>query len=108
MSWTTLCELDELKEDEGKYVEIGGFRLAVFRQGDVAYALDSRCPHVGANLADGAVRDGCVTCPRHNWVFHLNSGQLWDTPGVMVDTYKTRVLKREGVGAMVQADLPMV
>ena len=31
MSWTSLCELNELKPGEGKYVEIDGFQLAVFQ-----------------------------------------------------------------------------
>ena len=30
MPWTTLCELEELTEGRGKYVEIGGFQLGVF------------------------------------------------------------------------------
>ena len=28
MPWTSLCDLDELTENEGKFVEIDGFKLA--------------------------------------------------------------------------------
>ena len=34
MAWTSLCDLDELNEGAGKYVEIGGFQLAVFLDGE--------------------------------------------------------------------------
>lgn len=33
-----------------------------------------RCPHEGADLAAGYLRDGCVVCPWHNLPFSLESG----------------------------------
>ncbi len=59
MPWTSLCDLDELKPDEGKYVEIDGFQLAVFLSDGKVSAMDNRCPHAGGNLAGGHVADGC-------------------------------------------------
>ena len=108
MSWTSLCDLDELKENRGKYVEIGGFHLAVFlRAGDV-YVMDNTCPHAGAPMAAGHVDDsGCAVCPRHNWAFRLADGQLRDMPGVTITTYKTRRLERQGKPTIIQADLPI-
>lgn len=45
-------------------------RVALFRDATGrARALDARCPHRGANLADGVVRDGCLACPYHGWRF---------------------------------------
>ena len=105
--WTSLCELTDLRQDVGKYVEIGGFQLAVFLHGGQVYALDNRCPHAGANLAGGTITEGCVVCPRHSWTFRLSDGQLRDTPGVSVVTYPTRQLEREDKSTLVQADLPM-
>jgi len=107
MSWTSLCELDELEEDQGKYVEIGGFHLAVFLHQGAVYVIDNYCPHAGGNLAGGYVdEDGCAVCPWHAWAFRLNNGQLRDSPGVAVSTYKTRLVRRpEGKPTLVQADL---
>jgi len=107
MAWISLCELDELTQDKGKFVEIDGHQLAVFRQGDKVFALDNTCPHAGGPLADGWVEDNCCVCPWHNWSFHLDSGQLKDAPGVKIHTYPTRLLEREGSPKLVQADLPM-
>ena len=108
MAWTSLCERDELEEGKGKYVEIGGFQLAVFLDGGSVHVIDNTCPHAGGNLAAGFVEDGCAVCPWHYWAFRLSNGQLRDAPGVTVTRYNTRVVERgEGKPAMVQADLPM-
>jgi nitrite reductase (NADH) small subunit len=105
MTWTTLCTFDELTENQGKYVEIDGFHLAVFLSGERVAVLDSTCPHAGANLADGFIQDGCAVCPRHYWAFRLDNGQIRDAPGVAVRTYAVRVHQFAGK-QFVQADLP--
>ncbi len=107
MAWTSLCEFEELTEGRGKYVEIDGFQLAVFLHENRAYVIDNHCPHAGGNLAGGYVENGCAVCPWHHWAFRLESGQLRDSPGVMITTYKTRMLNREGKPPLVQVDLPI-
>ena len=71
MSWTSLCEISELREGKGHYVEIDGFQLAVFLYGESVYVMDNYCPHAGGNLAAGFVQDGCAVCPWHYWPFRL-------------------------------------
>jgi cholesterol 7-dehydrogenase len=45
-----------------------GNDLVLFRdRGGVARAIEAYCPHMGANLADGKVVDGCIECPFHQW-----------------------------------------
>jgi len=108
MAWTSLCELAELEEGKGKYVQIDGFQLAVFLERGQVYVIDNTCPHAGGNLAAGFVEDGCAVCPRHFWAFHLNTGQLRDAPGVAVTRYNTRTVEPGGgKPTLVQADLPM-
>ena len=107
MGWTSLCDIDELEEGRGKYVEIGGFQLAVFLHLGRPYVIDNACPHAGGNLSGGEIEDGCVLCPWHYWAFRLDNGQLRDMPGVAIDTYPTRLYEREGKPSLVQADLPI-
>jgi len=107
MSWTSLCDLTELEEGKGKYVEIGGFQLAVFLDRGDVFVIDNTCPHAGGNLAAGFVEDGCAVCPWHYWAFQLKNGQLRESPGVAVTTYKTRTIHPEGKPPLVQADLPV-
>ncbi|MGA2233332.1 MAG: Rieske 2Fe-2S domain-containing protein [Tepidisphaeraceae bacterium] len=107
MAWISLCDLSELTEDQGKYVEIDGYQLAVFRHGPNVYALDNNCPHAGGPLAEGTIEDNCCVCPWHSWSFHLENGQLRDAPGVVISTYKTRLLERPDLPTLVQAELPV-
>jgi nitrite reductase (NADH) small subunit len=108
MAWTSLCDLGELEEGKGKYVEVGGFQLAVFLDKGSVHVIDNTCPHAGGNLAAGHVEDGCAVCPWHHWAFRLTNGQLRDAPGVRVTAYKTRTISPgDGRPALVQADLPM-
>lgn len=62
---------------------VAGNDVVVFRdRSGRACAVDAYCPHMGANLADGTMRDGCLECPFHRWridgqgrVAHIPSGQ---------------------------------
>jgi nitrite reductase/ring-hydroxylating ferredoxin subunit len=103
--WISLCELYELQESQGKYVEIEGFQLAVFLSDGQVYVMDNYCPHAGGNLAGGWVEDGCAVCPWHYWSFRVDTGELRDSPGVKVKTYPTRLHDHQGK-QLVQADLP--
>ena len=50
--------------------------IAVFRTAeDTAFALEDRCPHKGGPLSQGIVHGSSVTCPLHNWVISLESGE---------------------------------
>ena len=107
MSWTSLCQLDELSQRSGKYVEIGGFQLAVFLVNGQIHVLDNTCPHAGGNLFEGEIEDECVICPWHQWTFRLEDGKLCGAETVGVSCYPTRLLRREGHPTLVQADLPV-
>ena len=107
MAWTSLCELSELKEGEGKYCEEGGYRLAVFLHNGAPYVIDNECPHAGGDMSGGWVDDaGCAVCPWHAWSFELCSGKLKGSQAVGVSTYPVRTLDHEGK-TLVQAELKM-
>lgn len=71
--WHPVLTSEEL-DDAPKKVRLMGIDVAVFRTekrplrggGSVGAVLD-RCPHRGASLSNGAVRDRCVVCPYHGW-----------------------------------------
>jgi len=107
MAWTSLCDLSELEEGRGKYVEIGGFQLGVFLSRGTVYVTDNNCPHAGGNLAGGPIEGDFILCPRHRWPFHLATGELRDMPGCAIAVYKTRLVEPTGRPKIVQADLPI-
>jgi nitrite reductase/ring-hydroxylating ferredoxin subunit len=58
----------------GRAIEVAGRRIALFRTDAGWFALEDRCPHLGAPLSAGCVRDGHVVCGWHGWRFDLATG----------------------------------
>lgn len=110
MAWTTLCDLTDLIEGEGHYVDIDGRELAVFLYHGRPWVMENTCPHAGGSLASGFVEEmggvACAVCPVHGWPFRLDNGQYYDMPGFDVRTFPARVQPQDG-RQLVQADLPM-
>ena len=67
--WTPVMLARKVKQQPVP-VTLAGERLVLFRgaDGQVA-ALFDQCPHRGAALSLGNVRDGCLQCPFHGWRF---------------------------------------
>lgn len=109
MAWTTLCDLAELIEGRGHYVDIDGRELAVFLHKGRPHVMANTCPHAGGSLASGHVEEmagaPCAVCPLHGWAFRLEDGEYYDLPGFEVKVYRARV-ERFDERRLVQADLP--
>jgi nitrite reductase (NADH) small subunit len=74
--WHRVCGLDEIPARGARRVEIDGRPIAVFRTSDDrVFALLDRCPHRGGPLSQGIVHGHCVTCPLHDWVIELATGE---------------------------------
>ena len=66
--------------------------IAVFRTAsDKIFAIDDKCPHKGGPLSNGIQHGDSITCPLHNWVFDLNSGEAQGMDDGRVNTYKVKV-----------------
>lgn len=66
-------------------VPLRGSRVVTTDQGDIAifkaaderiFALWDKCPHKGGPLSQGIVHGHSVTCPLHNWVVGLETGEV--------------------------------
>jgi len=74
--WIEIGTLDDIPRLGSRVVRTGSGDIAVFRTGDdEVFALDDRCPHKGGPLSQGIVHNKRVTCPLHNFVIELASGQ---------------------------------
>jgi len=74
-----LVELDgitELTDGAMKVITIKGHEILVARVGDIFYAADNRCPHMGGKLSQGNLEGTIVTCPRHGSQFDLSDGHV--------------------------------
>ena len=83
--------IHDIEDGRGRVVEVGGREIALFRKGERVYALDNVCPHRGAALAFGDVREDTVFCPLHAWPFQLETGECPEFPDVCVQAFDVRV-----------------
>lgn len=102
--WHTVCSLKELRDGEGRSVQVEGVEIGVYRCGDALFAVEDICTHAHAYLHEGSVdRRRCtVECPLHGAEFDLRSGASLSPPAEEpLGTFPVRV-----VGDEVQVDVP--
>jgi nitrite reductase (NADH) small subunit len=74
--WIDIGKLEDIPLRGARVVKTAKGCVAVFRTAEnEAFALDDRCPHKGGPLSQGIVHGRSVTCPLHNWVIDLASGE---------------------------------
>ena len=90
--WLDIAALDDVPRRGGRILRLPQGCVAVFRTvDDQVFALEDRCPHKQGPLSQGIVHGAFVTCPLHNWVFDLNSGEAQGADEGKIDTYAIRV-----------------
>ena len=83
--------VDTMAEGEGRVVQAGVKKVALFRLGDAYHAVQNFCPHAGGHLGTGSVRDECVRCPRHAWRFEIKTGKCLTDPRYELRRYETKI-----------------
>ena len=74
--WQDVGMIDDIPRLGARVVVTAAGNIAVFRTADDAiFALDDRCPHKAGPLSQGIVHGARVTCPLHNWVIELATGE---------------------------------
>lgn len=74
--WVDIGALDDIPRRGARQVKTADGDIAVFRTADDrVFALADRCPHRGGPLSQGIVQGHAVTCPLHNWVISLETGE---------------------------------
>ena len=90
--WTTIGNVDDIPVAGSRVVISPGCRIAVFRTEDnQVFALEDRCPHRKGPISQGIVHGNKVTCPLHNLVIDLDSGNTQEAGIVPVCTISARV-----------------
>jgi nitrite reductase (NADH) small subunit len=92
MSWIDIGHIDDIPLRGARVVKTQAGCVAVFRTGErEVFATSNTCPHKQGPLAEGIVHGQKVTCPLHNWVFDLNTGQAQGADEGSIATYPIRV-----------------
>ncbi len=90
-----VAHTSEIPNGEGRSYEVGDRIVAIFNVDDHFYAIDDMCPHMGASLSAGELKDCVVTCPLHAWRFDVRDGTWRDNPRVATDHFALEVRNSE-------------
>jgi nitrite reductase (NADH) small subunit len=75
-NWIKVGQLSDIPSLGSRVVETAEGPVAVFRTADDhLFALQDSCPHKQGPLSEGIVHGHQVTCPLHNWVIELATGE---------------------------------
>lgn len=103
--WLDVGHSDDVPMRGSRVIATPSGDIAVFKAADGAlFALRDRCPHKGGPLSQGIVHDRGVTCPLHNWVISLETGEA---QGADTGCTPTVALKIDDGRILISADALM-
>ena len=77
--WIEIGNVDDVPLRGSRVVTTDHGDIAIFKAADERiFALWDKCPHKGGPLSQGIVHGHSVTCPLHNWVVGLETGEVKD------------------------------
>jgi nitrite reductase (NADH) small subunit len=75
-AWIDIGAASEIPKRGARVVRTPFGPIALFLTADGSFfAIEDRCPHRGGPLSQGIVHGNAVTCPLHNWVISLETGE---------------------------------
>ncbi len=90
-AWHRVAKIQDLQEGQGVLCTLEGRGIALFKSGGQFFAMDNQCPHRGASLSEGEVKEGVLTCPWHAWQFEVKNGCLLENPEVKLQCFPVKV-----------------
>jgi nitrite reductase (NADH) small subunit len=92
MTWFDIGTIDDVPRRGARCVVTPQGRIGVFRTADDRiFAIEDHCPHRGGPLSQGIVHGAAVTCPLHNWVISLETGEALGADQGAVKTIPVRI-----------------
>jgi 3-phenylpropionate/trans-cinnamate dioxygenase ferredoxin component len=87
-----VAKTDEIVPGQGKMIEVGGKKIALFNVEGSVHAMDDTCTHRGGPLSEGILDGKQVTCPWHGAIYDVTTGEVLGPPAPKgVARYNVRV-----------------
>jgi nitrite reductase/ring-hydroxylating ferredoxin subunit len=87
-----VAKTDEIVSGQGKMIEVGGKKIALFNVEGSFHAIDDTCTHRGGPLSEGVLEGKQVTCPWHGATYDVTTGEVLGPPATQgVARYNVRV-----------------
>ncbi|MDX2226239.1 MAG: Rieske 2Fe-2S domain-containing protein [Verrucomicrobiae bacterium] len=72
-------------------VVVDGTDVGLFNVDGTICAMENTCPHQGAPLTQGSMKEGVVMCPWHMWRFDVKTGKSLTAPGADMTVYEVKI-----------------
>jgi nitrite reductase/ring-hydroxylating ferredoxin subunit/alkylhydroperoxidase/carboxymuconolactone decarboxylase family protein YurZ len=90
--WHDLTAVDEISDSGVTYIEdCDGRSVFVYRAGEDYRVYDSRCPHQVTNIPHLALSGTRLTCPKHQWVFDVSTGDCVEKGNRPLNQFENRI-----------------
>lgn len=100
-SYVKAAAVGDVDLGQGKLVEIGDKKIALFNVDGAYYAIDDTCTHRGGPLSEGELQGAEVTCPWHGAIYNVTTSAVIGGPAPQnVAAYKVHV-----VGADIEVEV---
>jgi len=94
MAWHKISRIIESGPDEMiTTIKVEGRRVCIFRNENMIYAVQNRCPHAGGFLCDGWITEGKIVCPNHQYKYDIKTGRGQYPQGDFIFTFPVKVEK---------------
>ena len=92
MAWLEVTKVENIPTMGSRKIIYKDLEIALFKTRDEnIYAVNNTCPHKQGKLSEGIVHDEMITCPMHNWVIDLASGEATGGDCGCTEVYFTKV-----------------
>ncbi|MFP4187562.1 MAG: Rieske (2Fe-2S) protein [Acholeplasmataceae bacterium] len=83
-------ELESLKERIKHRVVFDRTAILLVYKDDRVYAINDRCPHMGASLLKGEIENNTIVCPKHKARIDFTSGKVIDPAKLLFFKFPTK------------------
>ena len=89
-SWHTVTAVSEIPLNEAIRLKVDEREVFVFRGDHEIKVFDSRCPHQVTNIPHLSLQGNRLTCPKHQWVFDIQSGECVEKGRLPLRSFECR------------------
>jgi len=90
--WIEGCLIEEIPNGRVLEKKIKDRSVLLYREGETVSCVDNVCAHLGMPLEMGAINNGIIKCPYHDFEYMLETGECMTVPEVQLKVHAVRVV----------------
>ncbi len=101
LEWIKVAENIPVKEAFIRKIKVGNQNICLVGFEGELYAVSSKCPHAGGELAGGWCENGQIICPLHRYQYNLETGKGAAGQGDYIDVFPVE-MRQDGIYVQVK------